>query len=368
MTLTVKFVAKGTPAADAPIWSRQLPDGFHWGDCRFTFDPDARVYDWLVVYDDLPPREGERFSLRKEDLACPRAHTIFITAEPTSIKTYGQDFLRQFGLILSSLEPWATPRATTINTQAGLRWYYGTPYSWKTDPSRILTYSQLAAHIPHKTKDFSTVCSSKRMKHTLHNQRVDFTNYIKSQIPELDVFGHGVREVDDKAEAIAEYRYHLAIENHISLHHFTDKLSDPFLGAALPFYIGAPNAAEYFPADSFIPLDINQPEEAVKIIKAAIASNEYEKRLPAILEARRRVLEDYNLFALIAQTIQRHAQTQGGPTGGPLYARRALLRFSMGVTIRFAGERGRNWIRARLKLLTIMLSQHLQLFSIKKPP
>lgn len=366
MTITVKFVAKGHTGADAPLWSRQLPDGQSWGDLRFVFDPEARAYDWLVVYDDLPPLTGERFSMRAEELACPPDHTIFITAEPTSIKTYGQDFLKQFGHVVSSLEPWATPRLTTTNTQPGLRWFFGTPYSWKKDPSRIRTYAQLQAASPHKTKDFSTVCSNKRMKHTLHNQRVDFTDFIKAKLPQFEIFGHGVREVDDKAEAIDEYRYHLAIENHICPHHFTDKLTDPLLGFALPFYIGAPNAADYFPPESFIALDINQPEEAVKIISAAIANNEYEKRLPAIIEARRRVMEQYNIFPLIAQTIaaakpskdmccgaapcdrgdvRRCPHNQKKPV---LLARRAMLKSSPLVALRFGVERGIGWLRARI--------------------
>ena len=42
-----------------------------WGDCIFSFDPDLRQYDWVVVYDDLPSLNGKRFSLRSEKLACP---------------------------------------------------------------------------------------------------------------------------------------------------------------------------------------------------------------------------------------------------------------------------------------------------------
>lgn len=337
--IRVKFVGKGQTLADAPVWRRQLPtvaadQPSVWGQCSFTFDPDARDYDWLVVYDDLPPQGSERFSTRTEQLACPPEHTIFVTAEPSSIKTYGSAFLEQFGIIISSLEPWATPAARTLHSQPGLRWYYGAPYSYKDNPAGLRSYDQLKAAQPEKTLNFSTVCSNKRMKHTLHNKRVDFTDFIKSKIPELEIFGHGVRRIDDKAEAIDAYRYHLAIENHICPHHITDKLSDPLLGWALPFYIGAPNAADYIPADSFIALDIYKPDEAVGIIRTAIANNEYEKRLPAIAKARTLFLDELNIFALLERTMTTRKPTPVR-NGGKLVARRAMTTSSPLKALRF---------------------------------
>ncbi|MEZ6050382.1 MAG: hypothetical protein R3C02_03185 [Planctomycetaceae bacterium] len=45
---------------------------------------------------------------------------------------------------------------------------------------------------------------------------------------------------------VSDYRYHVAVENHIAEHHWTEKLADAFLGATLPFYFGCPNASDYF--------------------------------------------------------------------------------------------------------------------------
>lgn len=125
--------------------------------------------------------------------------------------------------------------------------------------------------------------------------------------------------MDDKAEALAPYRYHLAVENHIGLHHITEKLTDAFLGRCLPFYAGAPNAADYFPADSFIPVDIRDPEGAARTIRSAIESNAWSHRLHAIDEARRRTLEEQHLFAVVARIIEQsrprsHSPAQAGVT------------------------------------------------------
>ncbi|MBT8120911.1 MAG: hypothetical protein KJO10_00135, partial [Gammaproteobacteria bacterium] len=98
-----------------------------------------------------------------------------------------------------------------------------------------------------------------------------------------------------------------------------------FLGLTLPFYYGCPNATDYFPADSFIPIDIRNPEKARRMMSDAIAGDEYTRRLPAITEARRRVLHDYNLFAVLAREIsQRHPQAHTATTATAILSRHAL--------------------------------------------
>ena len=126
--ITVKFIARGMLRKNSKErWSRQLPGhDFRWGNCRFTFDIDAREYDWLVVYHDLP---REPMHLITEKLDCPREKTILITTEPSSITVYGSDYLRQYGLIITSQEPWAIRHPNIVFTQPGLIWYYGAPNS-----------------------------------------------------------------------------------------------------------------------------------------------------------------------------------------------------------------------------------------------
>ena len=298
--------------------ARQLSAGFaQRHGVTFTFDPDARDYDWLAVYENLPSAGDERRSMRVETLACAPENTILFTTEPSGIKVYGRAFTRQFGHVVTSQEPFALRHPGRIWSQAGLRWFYG------DGSRRLMTADEIADHFPEKTKVLGTVCSTKRQGHTLHRLRYDFTQAMAARMPDLDVFGRGHTPVDDKAEAIDPYKYHLAIENHLAPHHFTEKLADPFLGLSLPFYFGAPNAADYFPADSFIAIDIRKPDEAHRIMREAIDNNEYEKRLPAIREARRRVLEDHNLVTLIADVVEKNGAGQKGDGTAVLKSQRA---------------------------------------------
>ena len=105
-------------------WLHQLPHGAPvWGGCEFIFERDAREYDWLLVYDDLPARPSESKKTTHEDLACAPEHTLLVTSEPSSVKIYGDDFTRQFGAVLTSQPEWALPHPRRIFSQPALHWF-----------------------------------------------------------------------------------------------------------------------------------------------------------------------------------------------------------------------------------------------------
>lgn len=318
--IRVKLLSKAQPPdRDYERWTLRLPGkGRRMGRCEFVFEQESRDYDWLVVYDDLPRKPGGKQPMWEEVLACPRERTLLMTTEPSSIKLYGRGFLRQFGWVLSSQEPRFIKHPQLIHRQVGLVWFYGAADGRGTFDALI------ARTVPMpKPKELSTVCSMKAMGHTLHGQRVRFTQRLKADFPEMEVFGHGVRPINDKADALDDFRYHIAIENHVAAHHWTEKLADPFLGFCLPFYHGAPNAADYFPEESFIPIDIANYGQTRETIERAIRDDEWKRRLPAILEARRRVLEEHGTFPQLVRLIEeRHDSQAVGPEGGNIVSRR----------------------------------------------
>lgn len=319
--LVIKFVSRIIlpDASYGKDYLRRFPNRIpRLGGCEFVFDPSARHYDWLVVYDDLPR------NMTEETLACDPAHTLFITSEPSSITAYGKAFTRQFAHVLTSQEPWALEHPGVLREQPGLLWCYG-------GQSERGTYDSLRDTGPMlKTKEVSTVCSAKAMRHTLHHKRLAITNALAAQIPELDVFGFGLKHIKDKADAITPYKYHIAIENHESPHHWTEKLSDAYLGYSLPLYFGCTNPEDYFPADSFIKLDIHDYKKAASLVKQLLHSDEYEKRLPSIIEARKRVLSRYATFPNIVRTIERlhHSAPKTPPSASATILSRRTLRAS----------------------------------------
>ena len=289
----VKLVHRSSQADEYSVFRKQTPkESGTWGSCEFTFNPLEHDYDWLVVIDDIPRIMKNGY----EKLSCPKEHTIFVTTEPVSVTYYGESFVKQFHYLITNQDEKSLPHPNSIRSQTGNDWFYGKSYD-----------DIIVAEPPQKSKLLSTICSNKRQGHTMHRLRYDFTARMEKEIPELERFGRGFKWIETKAEAIDPYRFHVAVENHIAPHVWTEKLADAFLGYAVPIYHGCPNVYDYFPEDSIICIDITKPDEAIKTIKRAISTpGEYEKRINGVIEARRRVIEEYNLLAMIDKIISNH--------------------------------------------------------------
>lgn len=261
-------------------------------DCVFTFDRSCREYDWLVVFDEMPS---------SEILACPREHTILMTWEPTSIKGYSRHYTRQFGHLLTNRPP---------DAERHPHYHLGRGYfPWFVGKSPEL----LARESPKKGKDLSIACSSKRMRHTMHDARYRLVEEIVRQVPGTDWYGRGVRPFERKFEILEPYRYHVAVENHIAPHHWTEKIADALLCECLPFYAGDPDLGNVLPPESFIPIPIDDPAEAIRIIRTAIANDEFSRRREAVREAKRLLLTKYNFTGQILKVIREEADAPAMP-------------------------------------------------------
>lgn len=259
----------------------------------FVYDLCCTDYDWLVVFDELPRVTVGTLVDGCEPLCCPRERTILCTWEPVSIKSYSPAYVRQFGHLLTNRPPEAENHPHYHLGRGYYLWFNGRTHREN---------SQIG--MPPKTKLISAVCSSKRMRHTKHYARYQLVEGLTRAIPEIEWYGHGVRPFGRKFEVQDPYKYHVVVENHISTHHWTEKLADAFLSGCLPFYAGDPSIFEVFPEDSLIPIPMDDPEEAVRIVKSALASGEYERRREAVEEARRLVLDKYNFWDQVIALVE----------------------------------------------------------------
>jgi len=310
VTIHIKFLAKVSPDQDENLWLSLFPKGEPIiGNCHFHFGLDKQDYDWLVVYEGLPPLKGQKKINRFEPLSCAKENTLLITTEPSSIRIDGPHFLRQFGHVLTAKNSKFVKHPNQIKQTPPLRWFYGRPMSEGDSVYMDVDSFQSRTHM-NKNHDVSTVCSNKRMQHTMHAQRYDCVMELKKRLgDELHLFGRGINPISNKAEAMDDFRYHIAIENHIEDDHWTEKIADCFLAFCLPFYYGPPNITDVFPEDSIIPIDIFDVDGAEKIIRDAVKSDQYAKRLPSIIEARNRVLKKHNLMNVVASLVESKHQT-----------------------------------------------------------
>lgn len=318
--IRIKFLSK-TKAEDIPaLWSPLIPrDGFE--DVEFTFDVADRNYNFLVVYEGLPKWLNRKVIDRFESLACPQSNTLLITTEPSSIRIDGPHFMRQFGYVLTNKSAKLIRHPKQIQQTPPLRWFYGRPMD---GTGEWLSHDTLSQSLPDKTADLSTVCSTKKMSHTIHAARLDFVMKLRERLKTLDVYGRGITPISDKAEAMRDYRYHIAIENHIEPGHWTEKLADCFLAGCLPFYYGDPEYHKAIPRDSVIPIDIFDIDAAETTIRTAIQNDEFTKRQAFILEARQRVLTQHNTLGWVARFVRELNLTPTNHQEGRIYSRHSF--------------------------------------------
>ena len=289
------------------------------GSYEFAYDPACEDYDWLVVFDELP--------VDCEVLRCPRERTILCTWEPVSIKSYSRAYTRQFGHLLTNRPPEAEGHPHYHLGRGYFLWF-------------VHDVPNLGAAVD-KPNVISAVCSSKRMRHTRHRDRFELVKTLATEIRGLDWYGKGVKPLDRKEDALVPYKYHVAIENHIAPHHWSEKFADAILCECLPFYAGDPALTEIFPAESFIPIPIDDPAEAVRIVREAIANGEYEKRREAILEAKRLILKKYNFWQQVIEVIESSQPSQLSQPSRLVYARKELRKHDLSAVL----EDGWNHLR-----------------------
>jgi hypothetical protein len=144
-----------------------------------------------------------------------------------------------------------------------------------------------------------------------HRKRLKFLARLRSGL-EFDLYGRGFRRVYDKWDVLAPYRYSIAFENVRASGYFSEKLMDCYVCETMPIYIGDPSITNFFPAESLIVVDPDAPD-AIEQIRCIIASDAWRRNRDAVLEAKRRVLHEYNVFAMLSRLIEGRTAPAGAP-------------------------------------------------------
>jgi len=132
--------------------------------------------------------------------------------------------------------------------------------------------------IHKKTKGISTIASSKnfskghKLRHVAIKKYRDFIG---------GIYGGGYKFVENKIEALKNYRFSLTIENGKQINLFTEKIVDCFMTGTVPIYWGCPNVEDFFNPAGI--LKFNNIEELGEILKEC-NEEKYTSMLSAIKE------------------------------------------------------------------------------------
>ena len=263
-----------------PDIARQTPGGrLIWKDIQFTED-DVDSCDYLVILDH-PSKPVKTW--------VPPSNIIHICQEPPSeLSKY-----RQYGSSKSAVlvNQFPTGR-NNILSHGALPWFVDKCY----DELKAISIDTLAK--------FDKICwiTSAKTGSKGHRMRMDFFDRIKNN-PNVELFGRGIRPLEDKWTALIGCKYAIAFENYRNPYYWTEKISDCFLSFTIPIYFGCTQIGKYFPKGSYIQLDPTEPN-ADRTLNEILQSNFWEENVDALIEARNLVLDRYQLFPFLYNLIQ----------------------------------------------------------------
>lgn len=270
---------------DWPNSLRQTPEGKGvWDGVCFTTD-DVEECDLLVVLNNCMKHAVQ--------VRCPTGRVWAIMQEPyvKGVDDWMVEGHEAFDRVYTNFLPSSDPKY--IASQPVCQWQINRTFDELT-----------TCAMPEKNRHLSWIVGNIRDLPG-HMKRLPFLNALQSDKNlDIDLYGRAVRQIDDKWDGLAPYRYSIAAENSVCANYWTEKIADCFLTWTVPFYHGCSNLEGYFPVDSFIRIDINKPDEAIAIIKKVLREDDWSRRLPALEEARRRILYDYQIFPMLAKLIK----------------------------------------------------------------
>lgn len=284
---------------DKMQFARQTPNNeCVWRNYKFYIN-DAAVTEadfWVIV------TKGRRIDERC--LVAPE-NVILISGEPDSVYQFADDYLKQFGVVVAASQK--IEHVHKILSQPALMWFNGVHFY--KDGSRSIdidkNYDYYKSNIQKKTKMLSVMSSNLAITNG-HQKRIKFVKLLKEHYgDDIDVFGHGFHDVEDKWDAIASYKYHIVIENSAYPHYWTEKIADPLLLNSYPIYYGCTNINEYFPLHSYAAIDIDKPREAIDIIDKVIKDDYADKYEQELKIAKDLVIDKYNICNVIADVCDK---------------------------------------------------------------
>jgi hypothetical protein len=254
-----------------------------WGDYKFVVDANLKVCDFWIIYSD--------YGLKPEKVNCAKANIIFIPAEcfHTSPR-FTSAFLNQFGLVLTVQRELKHPNIRY--THNANPWFIGKSYD-----------ELMTTPVPQKKKMLSVVTSNKAFTEG-HQKRLAFVEQLKAHFgDQIDVYGRGINDFEDKWDVLADYKYTIAIENDFCDDWVTEKFFDCMLTQTLPFYYGCPNLERFIDPKSFIRIDINNFSNSIKTIETALKEDAFERALPYLKDEKLKALKEHQFFPWITKIL-----------------------------------------------------------------
>lgn len=261
------------------LWKQTPKSSMQWGGITFT-DENVAECDYLVILD--YPKDDFEVRVNKNNI-------IHICLEPPNeISKYRQYANKNASVIFNQLDI----KKNNILSHGALPWHINKDFDF---------LAKVKAEDLAKENKIVWVTSNQRTSKG-HNVRMDFLDRIKG-LPFVDLYGRGIKPIDDKWDAISNSKYAIAYENFKDDYYWTEKIVDCYLSFAMPLYFGCNSIENYFPKNSFIQID-PKDKHIDLFLKEIISSKKWEENLDSIIKARELILHKYQLFPFLCHHIE----------------------------------------------------------------
>lgn len=235
-----------------------------------------------------------------------------------------KEFFIENRTIVFHMEPWCYDETQAWGVKSWGKWarpdinrflhvrthdrYYNNAF-WQLST----TYTDFKRTPIKKTKMLSSICSSKYFDPG-HIKRIDFLKYIenKNEIS-LDIYNHdnncnfksyvGPHPPNYKDAGIMPYKYYFMAENNQEYNFITEKIWESILCECVCFYWGCENVLDYVNSEAIILLDLDDMEKSYNIVKRAIITDEWSRRIDVIRREKHAILDYYQFFATVERVL-----------------------------------------------------------------
>ena len=276
-----------------------------WNDLEFTWS-DADIDFYVIINRPWP---GEHYV---------SARTIVFQMEPWCGEAHQHWGVKTWG-------EWAMPDPSRFLQVRGHRTHLNNAF-WQLKA----TYKELRTKPIEKSRLLASICSPKYFDPG-HIKRVDFLKFLEQKnddVVRVELYAYdnplgftswvGPHPAGEKDAALLPYRYFFSAENNCEHNFVTEKLWEPLLTETLCFYWGTPNAADWIDPRAFIPINLDNFEQAFATMKRAILDNEWERRIDVIRHEKHKVLERYQFFPTVERVLRHELKLPAHPTDAEL--------------------------------------------------
>lgn len=109
--------------------------------------------------------------------------------------------------------------------------------------------------------------------------------------------------IQNKYDALWNYKYHFSCENSFYNNYFTEKISDAIISECLCFYDGCKNLELFIDERAFVKLDLEDLDKSFEKVINAINGNEWKRRIKYVRQQKKRLLTELNPMNIIWMAV-----------------------------------------------------------------